>query len=361
MKKIKNKKGILMPVIAFALAMTLLGCGSLKEKEQTDYEASEEQLSDNVILTETGEVIEKEENVEQEESIDPTPSVESSDEELDFSEDYTPITPTVELELPEHEQVITEVDMAEPTDNELQLVFLGDSIFDNNRDGTGVPYLTAQKCGAGVYNLAIGGTCASIEWGESQETGKWTSSSLCGVVRAMKKEIPTDVFAGTRTRDILDNPENDFSKTDYFIVEYGLNDYFRATPLDIEGTRYDLRCYTGALRYAVTTLREIAPDATIILCSPTYAQFYNKDGYMVGEGNMTNTGYGTLFDYKGICDYVAHEQQTLFFNAYQDLGIDGYTAEEYLEDGVHLTEAGRELYADALSKMILKYEETKNN
>ena len=43
------------------------------------------------------------------------------------------------------------------------------------------------------------------------------------------------------------------------------------------------------------------------------------------------------------------------------LGIDGYTAEEYLEDGVHLTEAGRQLYADALAKIILNYEETKNN
>lgn len=58
---------------------------------------------------------------------------------------------------------------------------------------------------------------------------------------------------------------------------------------------------------------------------------------------------------------MANERQTLFFNAYQDLGIDGYTAEEYLEDGVHLTEAGRQLYADALAHMILSYEETKNN
>ena len=82
---------------------------------------------------------------------------------------------------------------------------------------------------------------------------------------------------------------------------------------------------------------------------------------MVGDGNVTNTGNGTLFDYKGICNYVANEAQVEFFNAYQDLGIDGYTAEEYLEDGVHLTEAGRRLYADALAKRILKFDEEKNN
>ena len=57
----------------------------------------------------------------------------------------------------------------------------------------------------------------------------------------------------------------------------------------------------------------------------------------------------------------ANEHSTLFLNAYQDLGIDGYTVEQYLEDGVHLTAEGRQLYADALAKMILNYEETKNN
>ncbi len=77
--------------------------------------------------------------------------------------------------------------------------------------------------------------------------------------------------------------------------------------------------------------------------------------------NVIIMGYGTLFDYKGTCNYIANEAQVEFFNAYQDLGIDGYTAEEYLEDGVHLTEAGRQIYADALAHKILVIEETKNN
>ena len=58
---------------------------------------------------------------------------------------------------------------------------------------------------------------------------------------------------------------------------------------------------------------------------------------------------------------MSKERQTEFFDAYLDLGIDGYTAEEYLEDGVHLTAAGRQLYADALADMILSIEENKNN
>ena len=82
---------------------------------------------------------------------------------------------------------------------------------------------------------------------------------------------------------------------------------------------------------------------------------------MIGDGNSINNGYGTLYDYAGTCEYIAGEQQVLFFDAYLDIGIDGYTAEEYLEDGVHLTDKGRQIYADALAKMILEHEETKNN
>ena len=261
---------------------------------------------------------------------------------------------------PVQEQVITEEDQTEPAGNELQLVFLGDSIFDNNRDGTGIPYLTSVQCEADVYNLAIAGTSATIENGEEMSVEKWTSRSLAGVVHAMMGNIPTDIFEGTRTKDILDNPNVDFSQTDYFIIEYGLNDFFRGAPRDGYEHPYDVRCYVGSLRFAIINLRTMAPDATIVLCAPNYAQFYDGD-WMIGDGNSVNTGYGTLFDYKGSCEAVANELNTLFLDAYGALGINSYTAEDYLEDGVHLTAEGRQLYADALARIINGYEETKNN
>ena len=329
-------------------AAVLTGCGS-KASEEGEINPN---LSDNIIITETGEVLEKE----------PQPTAEPTEEptEAPTAEPESQVPADVELKEPEQEQVITEEDQIEPTGSELQIVFLGDSIFDNNRDGTGVPYLTSVQCEADVYNLAIGGTSASIERDEQIENENWTSRSLVGIVKAMRGDVSTEVFAGSRTKDILDNPNVDFGNTDYFVVEYGINDFFRAVPQNNPDNDFDLKSYAGALRYAASNLREIAPDATVILCAPHYAQFFHGDRF-IGDGNTLNTGYGTLFDYKGTCEYVAKEQQTEFFNAYQDLGIDGYTAEEYLEDGVHLTEAGRQLYADALAKKILSIEETKNN
>lgn len=344
------KKHIYALMIMSVIAFNLLGCDVKAETKENNDNA----LADNIIITETGEVLEK----QQPESTQTPSQEETAEPEATASPEI--ISADVELTEPEQEQVITEEDQIVPTGSELQIVFLGDSIFDNNRDGTGVPYLTSVQCEADVYNLAIGGTSASAEADEQMEDENWTSRSLVGVVKAMTGKIPTDIFAGTRTKEILDSPDVDFSQTDYFVVEYGMNDFFRAVPLSNPDNDFDQKTYAGALRYAVSNLRELAPDATIILCAPNYAQFYNGDRF-IGDGNTLNTGYGTLFDYKGTCQYVAKEQQAEFLDAYLDLGIDGYTAEEYLEDGVHLTAAGRQLYADALAKMILRIEETKNN
>lgn len=336
---------------------TVPGCKAGDTKEE-----NADITSDNVIITETGEVLVKPQPTEEPEKPEESGTeMSKATGNEEFGELPPPdVIPEVMVEEPKQEQVISEEDQTVPKGSDLQIVFLGDSIFDTYRDGTGIPYLTSVACNADCYNLAIGGTSASINIDEQYESENWTSKSLVGVVKAICGDISTDAFAGTRTKEILDSDKVDFKDTDYFVIEYGMNDFFKATPLSNESNEYDYRTYVGALRYAVSNLHGYANDATIILCGPNYAQFFNGDAF-IGDGNTLNTGYGTLFDYKGICQYVAKEQGAHFFDAYLDLGINGYTAEEYLEDGVHLSEAGRHLYADALAEMILKIEETKNN
>lgn len=351
MKKINFRKGICFLAAAALMLAATAGCSRKAEEG----EIGENTSADNIIITETGEVIEKQTPLpEAEQEAEATPEIITVDPEL----------------LVEPSPVSTVVEPAEPQvepydDSRMQIVFMGDSIFDNNRDdGTSVPERTAALCGANFYNLAIGGTTAAVARDEQFSFEEWSSTGLLGVVYAVTGNISTDVFERFErytVKKILDDPNVDFSQTDYFVIEYGTNDFLNATPLDSDSRDDHARTYVGALRDAVSALKRFAPDATIILCSPMYSRFFNSDGWMIGDGNGTNNGYGTLYDYKGKCEYVANEQQVLFFNAYQDLGIDGYTAEEYLEDGIHLTDSGRQLYADKLSTMILNYEETKNN
>lgn len=347
------KRGLcLLMAVSFVLSM-MAGCSQKAEAGDERRNTS----ADNVIITETGEVIEKSEPLI--EAIPSPAQVSAAEQEIATVDPELLVEPEVivaEMEQPEPQMEVP----PEPQDNRLQIVFMGDSIFDSNRDGTGIPSRTAEQCDAKFYNLAIGGTTAAADRFAKLGWDEWTSICLLGVVNAVIGNIPTDIFEGYTAKIYLDDPNADFMNTDYFVIEYGMNDFLSAIPLTSDARYNDAKSYVGALRDAVSALKRFSPDATIILCSPTYAIFYN-DGWMVGEGNMTSNGYGTLFDYKGICEYVANEQQVVFFNAYQDLGIDAYTADEYLEDGIHLTDAGRQLYADKLARMILNYEETKNN
>lgn len=363
MKNIKKSISVLLMISA--LMISVMGCAKTAEEVPGD-----DTLSDNIIITETGEIIQKYPQPTQEAE----PTKEPVMEELPASEREEEVKSEAEPEqtkAPEEEQAEIgndaengqgeEAEVPEqPVDNSLQIVFMGDSIFDGHRDGTGIPYLTAVQCEANLYNLAIGGTSAAVGRNESVHHEDWDSQSLAGIVKAIEGDISTDAFAGTKVKAILDDKSIDWSNTDYFIIEYGINDFLSTVPFSNEDNKFDLRTYTGSLRYAVTNLCEVAPDATIILCCPHYAQFFDGNRF-IGDGNSLNNGYGTLFDYKGKCQYIANEQGVYQFDAYMDLGIDGYTAKDYLEDGIHLTSEGRQLYADALARKILSIERTKNN
>ena len=242
----------------------------------------------------------------------------------------------------------------------MQIVVLGDSIMadqrENNQD---VATLIGESCNAKVYNLAIGGTTAALLPGEQFNFASWSSTGLLGVVNAMVGNIKPDVFAGYETERIL--KEGDFSKTDYFVIEYGINDFLCR---QIAQSRYlengevldtdSVHTYVGALETAVNILTDSFPDAKILIVSPHYCQFFEGTAY-IGDAYSLNYGCGTLVDYFRCAGYVAEhlrKENTFFFNAMEESDIDAYTAEEYLEDGIHLTTLGRRVYADKIAERI---------
>lgn len=244
-------------------------------------------------------------------------------------------------------------------ENRLQIVFLGDSILDGYRNETGIAYLTGVRCNADVYNLAMRGTSAALTTYEKSEYEQWDSRCLQGVVHAICGNVDPSILNGHRAGEVF--ATCDFSRTDYFVIEYGMNDFLAGLTMHDEEDFYDEYTYVGALRVAVQRLREHFPQAEIVLCSPNYAQFWGEDGAYLGDGNMVNNGGGTLVAYHNVCLNVATDMNTLFLDGYNGIGLDAYTADEYLEDGVHLSQKGRDKYAEKLSEVILKHEETKNN
>ncbi len=121
-KKTKTAWGI---VLLMAAIMVIIGCA----RKQAD-ETGDNVSSDNVLITETGEVVKLEPI--------PTPAPTSSKSNMENMEkenmqlpktEQTAPTPAIELDVPVHEQVITEEDQIEPEGKGLQLVFFGGQYF----------------------------------------------------------------------------------------------------------------------------------------------------------------------------------------------------------------------------------------
>lgn len=242
---------------------------------------------------------------------------------------------------------------------DMQIVFLGDSILDSDREDNGVASLISDGCNAKVYNMAMGGTTAALMPNERYDFSHWDSRGLLGVVNAILGNIGPELFEGYKAGEIL--KECDFSKTDFFVIEYGINDFLSrqvaqskyledGEVLNEEG----VYTYTGALDTAVCLLKERFPDAGILLISPHYCQIFEGDKY-IGDSYSLDYGCGTMVEFARGAGYVAgqHEEDgVMFYYAMDDSGIDAYNADKCLEDGIHLTEEGRIKYAEKPIRMI---------
>lgn len=108
-------------------------------------------------------------------------------------------------------------------DYAMQIVILGDSIMDGDRTESGAADIIGEQLNAKVYNMSMGGTTAALLPNEQYNFATWDSRCLMGVVNAIIGNINTDIFDGYAAGEVLKTC--DFSKTDYFIIEYGVNDF----------------------------------------------------------------------------------------------------------------------------------------
>ena len=359
-KKIVNKVIAGCMIAALSVGM-MTGCGDsrtvteqvneLLSEQLNSQSPSWEQVEDTLQEDEKPETQPEEMVSEEEDNLSTTEDLKEEEPleeiELDWGEvevDETVLTTDGHKEVKEDEKMMDEED-------HLQLVFLGDSIFDMARDGTGVPYLTAEALDASCYNLAIGGTCAALHKDESADYEKWDSSSVLGVAKAVAGLVSPDAFSKYHARDVFDSC--DFSKTDYFIVECGTNDFLSQYPIDLnQGGTYQWYTYYWAVYAIVGDLLNAYPDAKVIFCTPHYEQFYFKDKGIAGDVNILDLGRGPLINYIAAGHNAAQMAGAYAINCYDELPINGYTADDYLLDGIHLTEEGRRVYAEMLVKTI---------
>ena len=244
---------------------------------------------------------------------------------------------------------------------DMQIVILGDSIMDGDRTESGAADIISQQLNAKVYNMSMGGTTAALMPNEQYNFATWDSRCLLGVVNAIVGNINTDIFDNYAAGDVLKSC--DFDKTDYFIIEYGVNDFLTG---QIPNSRYleggdtlaidSTHTYTGALEDAISRLKTRFPDACIMVCAPHYCQVFSGTTF-IGDGYSLDYGYGPLINFARGAGYVAEEYKeegVIFFNAFEESGIDADTADDYLEDGVHMTPLGARVYAEKMAGILYR-------
>lgn len=226
-----------------------------------------------------------------------------------------------------------------------KIVVFGDSIWNDARGEDGVSEHLMAMTGSTVYNCAIGGTSAALVGDNPANIKDWTDQSFNGMVYVANDVVPAGkVLGDTSAYEVIE--QVDFSTVDYILVSYGLNDFFSEVPVYPE-YYYDINSYVGALRNGILHLREHYPQAQIVLVTPTYSQLFESEReYRIG-------------DYVEAMRGVSVEMNTGLADMFHIMGDDAASRISHLDDGVHLSAEGREIYAQGINWYLTEMEKAK--
>ena len=219
------------------------------------------------------------------------------------------------------------------------VLFFGDSVIANYTDSTSIPGVVSAMTDAIVFNCGWGGNSAA--------KGTADDVALPDIIEAFfrddKSRLSQDAQAYKGIASYFSSMQKD--KNACFVINYGLNDYFKGYPVSGEEP-YDTATFCGAFRVAVNTIRANIPDAQIILCTPNFVTAFENGAEP--HGCMENV----LADYAEAVIALANELDTDLLDNFHELGITPENDQEYLVDGIHPGFACRYLMGKRLSLMI---------
>ncbi|WP_029323126.1 SGNH/GDSL hydrolase family protein [Butyrivibrio sp. AE3004] len=371
------KKRIMAGITAILLTVALTGCGDpskLTSRKTEDNVVAEEEIKGEVSGAEASDASSNDSGEQNESGAqdsveegaaeaqatgDDSSAVSSGSASFDPQEIVEPELPAEEVQQPAEtsvEEVVEEPAKAEE-DKYYDIVFIGDSQFDNARGtASDIPSYTCALLGKKVkfYNFAIGGTAASLQRGMGIDLDTFNESCFVGIAYAFVGKIDSGFLdqypAGAEMKKIT--PE----KVDLYVIEYGANDYINGKDLFNPDNEFDVQTYNGALSVGISELKKASPNAKFIICGPSYCMWYNADGYAIGDSYTVSKGIGPLSEYSNTASNLAnacgYDFMDSMYASQFDLKIE--TVDDYLSDGLHYNEKGRQVYAAVLAHRIQK-------
>ena len=247
----------------------------------------------------------------------------------------------------------------------IEILFLGDSQFASGRGtDTDIPTIVrdyvqiVDDADCFVYNLGVADSATTIQSEEKELSPEnWSSVSLLSMAHLLNGDGSLSALehaspeAAAVYRTI--RPE----KIDYIVIEYGIHDYLNGTTAVDKNDDRTLSIFSNAYEASLFLLRNAFPQATILCCTPCFAQLFGPDGAFLGTGGSLDNGSGNLGTYVGLIDYWYRQfDRTLYVDMYngQRMDLDSYTADEYLADGILLTPEGRRAFGAVVAQVINK-------
>lgn len=254
-------------------------------------------------------------------------------------------------------------------EEELQILFFGDSNLANRVEGKDIADRVKDILGCEVYNAAIGGTTAAKV--NTENYFDWTEDLFCfyNVSKLMETEEYQILLDSQKT--MLYNEQDgvgkmnmvvniEYDKIDYIVVSYGLNDYMTGVPAYCGEDPFDETTYEGAIRSSVDRITKLCPNSTIILSGITYCAYTGEEDNGL-DGYSFSWGGGYIDDYRDAAAKVASEyENVIFMDNLEMLGIDSTNHEQYLWDKIHFDLEARERYVDYLVSIIRENESNKD-
>ncbi len=238
-----------------------------------------------------------------------------------------------------------------PDDGELNILCLGGNPFSDERGEAGLAAKIGKLGKANVINGAFPDsqiTCRNPEYDPSDQEGmddifNFFYVAYCisiGNFDAMDNVAAFHMDDERYSAAIEALKNTDFNKIDMIALMYDSTDYINEMPIVNEGYRDELTTYVGSLKNGLELIQEAYPHIRIIFMSPTYSEL---DGGK--SGRTTDLGNGTLIQYwQWAFDITGSCSVSFLDNYYGSINENNFG--EYLSEGMHINEKGREKIAD---------------
>ena len=180
--------------------------------------------------------------------------------------------------------------------------------------------------------------------------------SVCGGMAVRIEKYPSTHSNSCLTSMLFFNEDEESREmhdaikgADYVFLEYGGNDYANVSVPASGGEN----SFENAMQKAVAAIKEMNPDARIVLIGSSEGWFKEDDRIILRS--ETDLGGGTLADFNNAVRNVAVKEGLLFVDMMKAVPVSIENPREYVIDGAHLSDAGSQVYAEYLTEQIYNY------